>query len=49
MHTRMWEKVGYMALKFDMSKTYDRVEWAFLEDVRRKLGFESRWIKFIMR
>jgi hypothetical protein len=23
MHTQMWRKVGYMALKLDMSKAYD--------------------------
>lgn len=39
---------SYMAVKTDISKAYDRIEWDFLEAVLRKKGFHSRWIKWIM-
>ncbi|KAG7597660.1 Reverse transcriptase domain [Arabidopsis suecica] len=39
---------GYMAIKTDISKAYDRVEWNFLERVMTQLGFDSRWVKWIM-
>lgn len=39
---------GLCAVKLDMHKAYDRVEWGFLEKIMTKLGFDQRWIKLIM-
>ena len=39
---------GFMTLKLDMSKVYDRVEWGYLEFVKRKMGFCEQWIGLIM-
>jgi hypothetical protein len=42
-------KGGFAAVKLDMSKAYDRVEWAFLHDMMTKLGFDRRWKNLIMK
>jgi hypothetical protein len=39
---------GTCAVKLDMHKAYDRVEWIFLEGMMRRLGFSERWISMMM-
>ncbi|KAI5348321.1 hypothetical protein L3X38_001208 [Prunus dulcis] len=37
-----------MALKLDMAKAYDRVEWVFLHEMMLKLGFSATWVAKVM-
>ncbi|XP_028801080.1 uncharacterized protein LOC114756308 [Neltuma alba] len=37
-----------MAVKVDMNKAYDRLEWKFIKEVMRKMGFSEKWLKWIM-
>ncbi|KAK5843153.1 hypothetical protein PVK06_005596 [Gossypium arboreum] len=41
--------VGSFALKIDMNKAYDKMDWSFTEKMMRKLGFCNVWINFIMK
>lgn len=49
MKTSCFGKKSFMALKLDMSKVYDRVEWIFLEKNLLKLGFQCSWVSLIMK
>lgn len=41
-------KVGYCAVKLDMHKAHDRVEWRFLEKMMLQLGFHSEFVELLM-
>ena len=40
-------KEKWMAIKLDMKKAYDRLEWPFILNVLRNFGFNERWINWI--
>ena len=48
MHSWKKEKIGLLALKLDISKAYDRVQWDFLQGIMIKLGFLDKWIQWVI-
>lgn len=48
MHGRRNGKIGSLALKLDVSKAYDMVEWNFLRQIMLKLGFLEVWVDRVM-
>uniref|UniRef100_A0A2N9HS98 Reverse transcriptase domain-containing protein n=1 Tax=Fagus sylvatica TaxID=28930 RepID=A0A2N9HS98_FAGSY len=40
-------KDGFMAIKLDMEKAYDMMEWSFLLHILKLLGFCDKWIELI--
>lgn len=40
---------GQMALKVDMSKAYDRIEWDYLRAIQIQMGYSCWWVQLIMQ
>lgn len=45
---KQYGKEGWVALKLDMAKAYDRMEWNYLELMMSRMGFNEGWIRLIM-
>ncbi|RZC58313.1 hypothetical protein C5167_005619 [Papaver somniferum] len=41
------DRQGWVGIKLDMSKAFDRIEWGFLKDVLFQIGFHEDWIQLI--
>ena len=41
-------KEGFLVMKLDMSKAFDRVEWFFLEQLSLKMGIYEKWVGMVM-
>ncbi|XP_039065453.1 uncharacterized protein LOC120210860 [Hibiscus syriacus] len=42
-------KIGYMAIKIDLEKEYDRLEWTFIDDTLKELRIPDKLRMLIMR
>jgi hypothetical protein len=38
----------YVALKLDISKAYDKIDWDYMKEVMTKMGFYEKWIPWMV-
>jgi hypothetical protein len=48
MKTKTRGKIGEVALKLDISKAYDHIDWDYLRGIMTKMGFSTQWVAWVM-
>lgn len=48
MHSHSTISKDYMAIKSDMSKAFNRVEWNYLKSLVSALGFHKEWVDWVL-
>lgn len=49
LQTKQRQNFHFMALKLDMSKAFDRVEWSFLKNLMKSMQFPNHFTSLIMK
>eukprot|EP00253_Pinus_taeda_P018458 PITA_18458 len=47
-HTLKTKKEKGMLIKLDLSKSYDRLSWKYLETILKSFGFCDRWVNWVL-